>query len=103
MQCAATLVGPQLSDPEHQALADFNDLAKLPPTEKKTNPTKPCSICTKNKVRKDIILFFRKEDLNCETMGKKLKKTTKNSTMSYLVPLCILKMYMFYVKSRTPH
>ena len=60
MQCSAALAGPQLSYPEHQALADFHDLAKLPRTEKKTNPTKPCGICTKNKVPKESRYFCEK-------------------------------------------
>ena len=32
---AVALVGPQLPHPEHQALADFHYLSKVPPTEKK--------------------------------------------------------------------
>ena len=37
-EISPALVGPQLPDPEHQALAEFHYLTKLPPTEKKTNP-----------------------------------------------------------------
>ena len=48
------------SDPEKQALADFHYLAKLLPSEKKANLTKPCGICTKNKLRKESKYFCEK-------------------------------------------
>ena len=59
-EIAAELVGPQFPNPEHQTLTDFDYLAKLPPTEKKTNPTKPCRVCTKNKVQKKSRYFCEK-------------------------------------------
>ena len=48
------LLGHKLSDPEHQALADFHDLSKLPRTEKKTNPTKPCVYVQKTKSERNL-------------------------------------------------
>lgn len=57
----AALVGLQLPYPEDQVFSNFDYLAKLPATEKKkTNPTRPCRICTKNKVRKECRYFCEK-------------------------------------------
>lgn len=52
----AALVGLQLPYPEDQVFRNFHYLAKLPTT----NTTRPCRICTKNKVRKESRYF-------CET------------------------------------
>lgn len=53
-------VGSELPDSDHQALDDFHYFAKLPQTKKNANPTKPCRICTKSKVRKKPSYFCKK-------------------------------------------
>ena len=47
------LVGPLTVDPRDTCVTDFHFLAPLPPTNSKTNPTKQCRVCSKQKKRRE--------------------------------------------------
>ena len=51
-EVSPALVGSELPDPELQEITTN--------TEKKTNPTKSCRICTKSKARKESRYFWEK-------------------------------------------